>query len=252
MPNLGLHIGFALECGRRLGHPITQDHLGSFLFGSTTPDIRLFAGWERERTHFFKLTTDPCGVGAEGLLRANPHLRKSEALSRETVAFMLGYMTHLYTDESWIVQVWRRFFGSGTELSKDPLVHVLDRAFQFELDREERANIEDLEGAVDSMRGSYQGVEVGFIDGDLLRQWQEVVLDRVGRDLPWDRFRGMVRRVRGEVDEQEVDHMLATVPEMLEKVHAQVNQAEVQAFRENAIRDFVDAATPYLNEGRVP
>ncbi|MSQ25784.1 MAG: hypothetical protein EXR49_05885, partial [Dehalococcoidia bacterium] len=61
MPNLGLHIGFALEAAERLGHPLPQEHRGSFLLGSTTPDVRLFAGWERERTHFFKLESDGPG-----------------------------------------------------------------------------------------------------------------------------------------------------------------------------------------------
>jgi len=251
MPNLGLHIGFALDCGRRLGHSIVDEHRGAFLFGSTTPDIRLFAGWERERTHFFKLTTDPCGVGVEGLFQANPNLRKSERLSRETVAFMLGYMTHLHTDERWIVQVFRQFFGEGSALSKDPMVQVLDRAFQFDLDRRERKNIDDLEGAIDSMRDACNRVEVGFIDGELLRQWLGIAVGRVGRDLPWDRFRGMVHRVRRDIDETEVERTLAAVPEMLEKVHAHVNEAEMSAFRENAIQDFVASATDYLGQGQV-
>ena len=251
MPNLGLHIGFALECGRRLGHPIVREHQGSFLLGSVTPDIRLFAGWERERTHFFKLTTDTGGAGVEGLMRSNPHLRKSEALGRETLAFLLGYMTHLHTDESWIVEVWRRFFGPGSELAKDPRAHVLDRAFQFDLDRQERRNVENLEAAVDSMRGAYAGVEIGFIDGGLLREWQEIAIDRVGRELPWERFRGMVRRVRRDASEEEVDRMLGEVPEMLEKVRAHVDEAEVQLFRERAVRDFVAGATQYLRDGQV-
>ena len=251
MPNLGLHIGFALECGQRLGHPVVREHQGSFLLGSTTPDIRRFAGWERERTHFFNLATDPSGVGVEGMLRANPHLRKSERLSRETVAFLLGYMTHLHTDESWIVQVWRRFFGKGSDLARDPMVQVLDRAFQFELDRQERRNVEDLEGAVNSIRHANEGVDIGFIDADLLRQWQEVVIGRVGRDLPWDRFRSMVYRVRADADEEEVDRLLTRVPEMLEKVRSYVDEAEVQSFRESAIQEFVSAATGYLVEGQI-
>lgn len=251
MPNLGLHIGFALEAGQRLGHPVVQEHLGSFLLGSTTPDIRLFVGWERERTHFFNLSTDPCGAGIEGLLKSHPHLRQSERLTRETVAFLLGYTCHLYTDESWIVRVYRRFFGRGSELAGDPLVNVLDRALQFELDRRERSNIPDLEGALERIQGAYEGVEVGFIDGELLKQWQQVVVSRSGRELPWERFRGFINRVHRRADEGEVEWIMARVPAMLEKVRSYVGDEEVQAFREGAIQDFVGAANEYLSEGRV-
>ena len=252
MPNMGLHIGFALEAGRRLGHPVVREHQGSFLLGSTAPDIRLFVGWERERTHFFNLATDQCGAGVEGLLRGNPHLRYSERLSRETTAFLLGYVSHLYTDENWIVQVYRRFFGRGTELANDPLANVLDRALQFELDRRERADILDLEGALLSIQGAYEGVEVGFIDSDLLQQWQQVVISRSGRELPWERFRSFVSRVYREAEEEDVDWIMTRVPAMLEKVRSYVGDEEVRAFREAAIQDFVRSATEYLGEGQIP
>lgn len=251
MPNLGLHIGFALEAGKRLGHPLVKERQGGFLLGCTTPDIRLYVGWRRERTHFFDLATDPAGVGIEGLLRAHPHLEKSERLNRETVAFVLGYMSHLSCDEAWICNMYRRFFGKGAPLAADPLVNVLDRALQFELDRRERRTIEDLESALKSIEGAYEGVEIGFIDQDLLREWQQVVIKRSGRDLPWDRFRGYVQRVRPRAGEAEVERVLATVPQLLERVRDHVSDGEVQAFREAAIQRFLDAANRYLGEGQV-
>ncbi|MEE9285865.1 MAG: zinc dependent phospholipase C family protein [Dehalococcoidia bacterium] len=248
---MGLHIGFALESGGRLGHPMLKEHQGSFLLGCTTPDIRLFVGWKRERTHFFKLATDPSGAGYDGLLRAHPHLARSEGLSRETVAFLLGYISHLSCDETWIVNVYRRFFGRGSLLAADPMVNVLDRALQFELDRRERQGIDDLEGALDSIAGAYAGVDVGFIDKKLLQQWQEIVIQRSGRELPWRRFRGFVQRVHPQADEDEVDQIVTDVPALLEKVRAHVDDAEIQAFRETAIQAFLDTARQYLNEGQL-
>ncbi len=251
MPNLGLHIGFALEASNRLGHPITQEHMGSYLLGCTSPDVRLYAGWKRERTHFFKLATDSNGAGYEGLLRAYPHLRKSERLNRETVAFVLGYVSHLNTDETWIVNVYRRFFGAGTELANDPMCNVLDRVLQFELDRQERDNITDLEGALDAIGGAYEGIDVGFIEPDLLREWRQVVINRSGRDLPWDVFRGFLKRVRPEANDDEVASIMAGLPALLEQVRAHVDDAEVRAFREQALDAFVASANDYLNDGAV-
>jgi len=248
---LGLHIGFALDAGKRLGHPLVTEHRGSFLLGCTTPDIRLFAGWERERTHFFKLATDPVGAGVEGLLQAHPQLRRSEALSRQTVAFVLGYVSHLTCDETWIVDVYRRFFGPGSPLAADPMVSVLDRAFQFELDRRERSAIEDLEGALQAIAGASAGVEVGFIDGELLSRWQEVVVNRSGRELPWERFRGFVRRVRPRATDEEVEGIVVTAPALIERVRAHIDEAAVRLFRQRSIERFVAAAGRYLSEGQV-
>ncbi|MBI3742929.1 MAG: zinc dependent phospholipase C family protein [Chloroflexi bacterium] len=251
MPNLGLHIGFALEAKKRLRHPVLDEHQGSFLLGCTSPDVRLFAGWQRERTHFFKLATDPAGAGIEGMLRANPHLEKSERLSRETVAFLLGYMSHLNCDETWICDVYRRFFGKGSPMEHDPLVHVLDRALQFELDRRERESIKDLEGALKTIEGAWAGVDVGFIDKPLLQEWQGVVIKRSGRDMPWERFRGFVSRIHPKATDGEVEWIIGNIPALLEKVREHINDDEVQAFRESAIQAFLTSAERYLHEGQI-
>lgn len=251
MPNLGLHIGFALEAAQRLGHPLALEHRGSYLLGSTTPDVRLFAGWERARTHFFDLRQDGTGAGFDWMLRRHPRLRRSDKLSRETLAFVLGYVSHLSVDENWIVNVYRRFFGADSALAGDPQANLLDRVLQFELDRRERAAIVDLEEALASIGGAYRGVAVGFIDEDLLRQWQEVVISRAGRELPWGRFRGLVRRVRPAANDAEVDRIIADVPELLERVRGHVDEAELLRFRELALLEFVETARRYIGAAGV-
>ena len=251
MPNLGLHIGFALESGKRLGHPIVREHQGSFLLGCTTPDVRLFKGWERERTHFFKLATDPTGAGFERMLSENPQLRRSDRLSRETTAFMLGYLCHLNIDEGWICQIWRRHFGKGSTLAGDPLVLVLDRVMQFHLDRRERESIADLEGALESIKGAWQGVEVGLIDEGVLREWQGIVIDRAGRELPWHKFAGMVKRLRPSASVGETEQVMDKIPEMLEKVRAHIPDDEIASFRQAAMDNFVETANRYLKAGQV-
>lgn len=251
MPNLGLHIGFAIDAAARLGHPLTKRYRGSYLLGCTTPDIRLFAGWDRDRTHFFNLASDQSGSGLRRLFETHPHLAKSQELTGETVAFMLGYFCHLNIDEAWICEVYRRHFGPGSALAADPLVLVLDRVLQFEMDRAERANIVDLEGELRRIQGACAGVSVGFIDEQLLQQWQEMALTRLGRELPWERFQGYVKRVRPQADEAEVARIAADVPSLLEKVRAYVPLAEIERARESAIQAFVSAARGYLAESSV-
>ncbi len=251
MPNMGLHIGFALEAAKKLGNPIVDEHLGSYLLGCTTPDLRLLIGWDREKTHFFKLATDPVGAGVEALFRTHPHLAKFERLTHGTIAFMTGYISHLNADERWIVNVYRRFFGVNSTLVDDPMANVLDRALQFELDRRERANIEDLEGALEKIKIWCDGVDIGFIDQDTLRQWQDVVVARSSRDLPWDRFKGYVLRVlppEQREDGQRVAEVMASVPALLERVMSHVPEEELRGFRQKALDDFLTVARGYLIE----
>ena len=94
-------------------------------------------------------------------------------------------------------------------------------------------------------------MEIGFIEKALLQQWQEIVISRSGRDLPWERFRGFVHRVYEPSDNSEVDRILNSVPLMLEKVHAHINDSEIQAFRSKAIEDFLKTANRYLDEGKI-
>ena len=63
MPNICLHMRIALEASDRLGMTALERHLGSFLLGSTAPDVRVSLGWRRERPHFFDLAKDGVGAG---------------------------------------------------------------------------------------------------------------------------------------------------------------------------------------------
>ena len=74
MPNSSLHISFADDAARALGHPLLTDYSGSYLLGSTAPDVRNLAGWDRYRTHFFDLANDQPGKGIQGLFDTYPEL----------------------------------------------------------------------------------------------------------------------------------------------------------------------------------
>ena len=82
MPNLPTHFSFALETLAALDDPSIQANLGSFLLGSTTPDIRARTKWKRSHTHFAPLSVERVGVGAEGLFCSNPHLTEAARKSR--------------------------------------------------------------------------------------------------------------------------------------------------------------------------
>ena len=111
MPNPPTHIDLALESMRRLEHPALEKYPGSFLLGSTAPDIRIITRDRREETHFVPLSNDVVGAGAENMLRCYPRLSMTSGLSGPTIAFIAGFISHLISDEVWIIHMYRPYFG---------------------------------------------------------------------------------------------------------------------------------------------
>ena len=76
-PNLPAHLSLASQTASRLGHTVIDKHLGTFLLGSSSPDIRIMTKWKRDYTHFAPLTVGRIGEGADGLFRTHPGLADS-------------------------------------------------------------------------------------------------------------------------------------------------------------------------------
>ena len=248
MPNTSLHISFADDAARTLGHPLLSDYSGSYLLGSTAPDVRNLAGWDRYSTHFFDLAKDEPGRGIQGLFETYPELADAASLGHETRAFVLGYMCHLVTDEYWIAQVYRPYFGR--KASSDPITNVLDRVLQFDMDKRERNGIRDLDGVLEALKSSDVGVKVSFIDSDLLGRWKDVMTERTSMDLGWDNLRRFVRKALPrhlKDDEDTMNSVIDQGPDLLAKAREQAPDQVIAAYRAQAIDRFVVIAGEYLS-----
>ena len=102
MPNLPLHIYLAKCVADRLDWGWLNDHAPSLYLGSTAPDVRAMTKWPRERTHFAPLSSEEVGAGPAAMFKLHPTLAGSNGLSPATRAFLVGYVSHLVADESWI------------------------------------------------------------------------------------------------------------------------------------------------------
>jgi hypothetical protein len=112
VPNLPVHLDMAFKVRDRLEDPEIESHLGCFLLGSTTPDIRAMTKGRREDTHFAPLSTRKIGTGAAGLFSSHPELADKSKLGPATAAFLAGYLTHLAADETWILEVYQQYLAS--------------------------------------------------------------------------------------------------------------------------------------------
>ncbi len=247
MPNLRAHIDLAHQAATRLGHPTLEANIGCFLFGSTSPDIRVITRKKREVYHFAQLDFESLGAGIEGLFESYPHLLPSTRHNPQTQAFVSGYLTHLIVDESWIIDMFRPYFGNPKVFQDDVKGKVMDRALQLELDRN---SLEPPNAAEMLNEIAVAGIEVGFIPSETLNDWRDWVVTSLGRGFTWDRLRFMAGRISGG-DEAHPAHALAddfvrAVPKGLANLYDHVPQRSLADYREQTVDALVRAIEGYL------
>ena len=247
MPNLPTHLCLAWRTSSRLAHPVVEGHLGSFLLGSTSPDIRIITKWKRDQTHFAPLAVDHVGAGVEGLLNAHPHLADSSRIDDATRAFLSGYFTHLVADETWIVEIYRPYFN-GHRPGDQVRANIWDRALQLDMDMAARERLGDFEQIRASLEGSEQGIEVGFISPETLTEWREWVSKFNTWDLTWERLRFMARRMYSDDSgaAEIVDEFLRCVPDSLGGVYGEIPRHKIAEYQERVVEESARLIKGYL------
>ena len=253
MPNFSAHLGMAKDAASRLDHPTLNNNMGAFLLGSVSPDIRIITRGKRDDTHFVPLDFEREGDGIEGLFHSHPNLAQASDLNEPTKAFIVGFASHLFTDELWILNLYRPYFGNR-EVFEDKLRgNLMDRALQLELDRREHLAMGGTTELKPFMTDAERDVDIGFISAETLVEWREWVQNSLGGEFTWERLRFMARRVarqEGEGTEDKlnelVDEFLESVPDALERIYCAVPEELVAAFRERSIEDLLSFARGYL------
>jgi len=216
---------------------------GTYLFGATSPDIRVLTRWNRERTHFFDLSRLDHQDSVAGFFAAYPELSDAGALDKPTVAFISGYISHLALDETWIEDVYRPYFGQLSALGGGLSADTMDRVLQYELDRRER----DAPAAADdirtSLRDSSLALNVGFLDRETLQRWLEIAIDQARHPPDWERFRFQASRHLRELgidSDEDWIRFRESIPELLQRTIDHVSTVNVDGFlergREQALR----------------
>lgn len=249
MPPICLHLSIASEAASQLDHSVVKQRLGSYFLGSTAPDIRLIIGASREETHFIPLESEEGVSGVKPLFESYPELARTDDLNVATRSFVAGYLSHLVTDETWIYQIYRPFFGKSSPFGGDPLSNLLDRALQFELDSREQADKEAMRAIGTELFHSNFGVALSLIDAVSLEWWRDFVIAGTLREPTRDRFRVFAERYLAfgqKVEPAQIEPFLASFDSRLKQVLEIVPQERLQAFRECAIASSVAAAREYL------
>ena len=249
MPNLPTHISLALEATSSTGYPVIDGHLGSFLLGCTSPDITAMIKWKRDQTHFAPLTFERIGAGVEGLSRTHPSLADSSAVSDATKAFLSGYFTHLVADETWIMDIYRPYFGRRSSLNEQVKANIWDRALQLDMDKMAQEELDGMGQVRSLLEGSESGVEIGFISAETLSRWREWVIEFTTWEFSWERLRFLVGRMYRDDSHamEEVEQFLHCVPSNLERVYNVVSADTIADYRHKAVAESIRLIKEYLS-----
>jgi len=250
MPPLTLHTVVAKRVAGELRHRLLEADPGSFYVGSTAPDIRVLTRWERERTHFFDLHNFDRQDGVVAMFQAYPVLARPAGLNPATAAFVAGYISHLVMDEIWINEIYRPFFGPCSPQGGDVRANIMDRAIQYELDRQTRADREAVADIVKELARTALDVEVGFIDKDTIGRWRALTMDAVNRPPDWELFRylaGRALRAAGLDGAEDYAEFLKTLPDLVAETAAYLTHERIQAFLEKSVKEAREAIRGYLD-----
>lgn len=249
MPPLALHTVVAKEVADRLGHPFLDAERGNLYLGSTSPDIRVITRRDRRLTHFFDLSCFEEQSGVAELLRTYPELADIGRLRPATVAFMAGYISHLVMDETWIIDIYRPFFGERSPLGGALKANIMDRAIQFALDRERHSDPQLMAHVLNEVARSDLGIDINFIDGETLLRWRETIAHLVRQPPGWDAFRYAAGRHLGEagIDTPEAFREYArSLPDLIEATREYLTGERIQTFLEDSLRRSLEAVKEYL------
>ena len=249
MPNLPAHIQLASQAASRLNSPIVNRHMGSFLLGSTSPDIRAMTKWPRQQTHFASLTVEKVGAGVEGMFRTHQRLGCTGVLNEPTQAFVAGYINHLVADECWILNVYYPYFdyhrGPGNQMQ----ANIWDRAVQLDMDRLARIEMDNMAEVGALLENADDDVEVDFIGSEDLARWRVWVQEFNTWEFTWDRLHRSVRRMYGDDPEahEMTQQFTQNIPDSLEQVYALVSPQALASYRETTIQASVKLIKEYMD-----
>ncbi len=249
MPPIYLHMASARDIRLQLCQASVDADRGAYYLGATTPDIRVLTRGDRRDTHFFDLDRLEHQDSAEAFLRTHGHLAEPDKLDAQTVAFVCGYLTHLVLDETYIISMYRPYFGQLSALGGDLNANMMDRLLQFELDRRRREAGEERDEIREALEGCSLSLDVGFLDSETLRRWQEVAIDQTRHPPDWRRFRnqgGRHLRQGWMEDAEQYDDFLERIPDLLQRTIDHVSTAQVDAFVEQSKARALRVVESYL------
>jgi len=165
---------------------------------------------------------------------------------------MLGYLSHLVSDEVWITTMFRPHFDSSRAetlvTGSESEAHIWDRALQLEMDRRVFEVMGGFQPATQAIDCSDQALEVGFLDTEILVEWRDWVQWFLGREFTWDRLKRALNRMYRDNDDvqSEVDRFLEHMPYSLDRVYEKIPEGKLETYQQRAVEETVSLAREFM------
>ena len=157
-------------------------------------------------------------------------------------------MTHLIYDETWIVEMFRPYFGNSRVFADEMEGKVLDRAMQLDLDRRAHSRVA---AALPAIAGTSESIDVQFLPSDELAQWRDWVVEFVGKGFSWDRLDFLARRAARGGDLQRAlklaEDFRQGVPGSIEELYRLIDPGSVERFKSRALETATACVEDYLS-----
>jgi hypothetical protein len=249
MPGVRLHLTIARDLANELGSGLVDAERGAYYLGATTPDIRALTRWDRERTHFFSLDDFGEQSGVHRLFEQEPRLRDVATLDAPTAAFMAGYISHLVLDEDYICQIYRPMFGERSSLHGDALADVMDKALQWDVEREDSRDEAKVDEIRTALAEAAVEVNVDFIARESLAQWRDISVDLIATPPTVERLVRFLGRRMPEFrfdDEAGAARFAEEIPALLRRTWEHVGAERVHEYLHGARTRARTAMKEYL------
>ena len=248
MPLLSVHMSIVQEVIEKL--PL-DNNLGPALLGSTAPDRRVMTGQERSETHYFELKKDTIGDGLRNMKNIYPSifsLAKKNGPSSQ--AFLIGYVSHLVADETWIVDVYRKYFEKDEYFGTNPLKNVIDRAFQYSIERDIRSD----KDVVAYWRRNITDAQLTLVDKEFMpieamEDWKRFILERITTwAADWNEFPRLIQRFIDEIDidEATLKKNLDDPQLMLDQIEKTLPSSLLENYRNDVVEHTLEIAEEIL------
>jgi hypothetical protein len=249
MPLIYYHLSIASEAAKTLESPILLNNLECYLGGAISPDAHFVGHVSRLHTHFFDLEGDDGQSGPDLMFQQHPCFCDGSELEDKTRAFIVGYVSHLIVDDTWITDIYRPFFGKKSPLGGDTAANMLDRLLQYEADRRERLDKPRLAAIREKIKSWNADMDIGIVDNTALCSWRDFVWTTTVRDVNYSDLRlftqaFLVSRERVTMDQAEL--FLKDMPDKIDWVVKYVGEERIAAFRSKCINRSVEIAREYL------
>ncbi len=245
MPTPATHLALAQEMLRRddlspAARRLLEGQHGPFLLGHTAPDVKTISGQKREVSHFYTIPRTCDRRAYRALFDAHPKLACAGRLSSSRAAFVAGYVAHLWLDELWLEEVFRRHFLRDWGLLRDRL--FLHNVLRTWLDGYDQARLEGT--VVQDLQQAEPDNWLPFVEDEHLRTWRDWLIEQLAPGQTMETAAVLAERMG--VRAADIEAVVQSPEQMERQVFRHFPRSAMRSFRERGYKDSVNIVDWYL------